>query len=188
MKYFGLLLLALTAENFFFSRVFGLGSFLEKGFHKKNLLSFCMITVLSVTACVAAVKPLAAIFPSESAMTFVLVLLSSAVVLGLGVLARAFRPDLFEQAEAYFPSLIVNTVACALAILKDTSLGFGAAVVYAVGAGLGILLAGWLMSLVLDRVRFADVPEAFKGLPIALICASLLSLLFTAFGGLELLF
>ena len=66
-------------------------------------------------------------------------------------------------------------------------LGFGAAyleaLVCAVGAGVGFMLAMVMFSGVRKRVEACDPPAPFKGLPITLIAAAITSLSFMGFGG-----
>ena len=56
-------------------------------------------------------------------------------------------------------------------------------VVNAFGAGVDFMLAIILFAGVRQRVDTADVPKAFKGMPIALITASLMSMGFLGFSG-----
>ncbi|HPQ47903.1 MAG TPA: Rnf-Nqr domain containing protein, partial [Clostridia bacterium] len=64
------------------------------------------------------------------------------------------------------------------------SYGFGMSVLYGFSAGLSFTVALILFSGIRERLETADVPEAFKGLPIALISAAFLSLAFMGFQGL----
>ena len=68
------------------------------------------------------------------------------------------------------------------------TLGFGAAyieaLVCAIGAGVGFMLAMVMFSGVRKRVEACDAPASFKGLPITLIAAAITSLSFMGFGGL----
>ena len=48
-------------------------------------------------------------------------------------------------------------------------------------AGLGFTLAIVLMSAIREKLDIESVPKAFKGTPIAFICASLMALSFMGF-------
>ena len=61
---------------------------------------------------------------------------------------------------------------------------FSQSMVNSLGAGLGYLLAMVLFSGVRSRVDTADVPECFKGVPITLVAASIMSVSFMGFTGL----
>ena len=55
--------------------------------------------------------------------------------------------------------------------------------VSSLGCGLGFLLAMVLFAGVRSRLEEADPPEAFKGLPITLVSASIVALSFMGFNG-----
>ena len=67
------------------------------------------------------------------------------------------------------------------ALVRVTDRG---ALVCAVGAGVGFMLAMVMFSGVRKRVEACDPPAPFKGLPITLIAAAITSLSFMGFGGL----
>ena len=52
-------------------------------------------------------------------------------------------------------------------------------------SGVGFFIALVLFSSIRERMEFAECPRAFRGLPIALIAASLLALAFMGFSGLK---
>ena len=55
--------------------------------------------------------------------------------------------------------------------------------VSSLGCGLGFLLAMVLFAGVRSRLEESNVPKCFRGLPITLIAASIVSLSFFGFGG-----
>ena len=65
----------------------------------------------------------------------------------------------------------------------QNSYNFIESVVYGITGGLGFLLAMVLFSGVRRRVDEAEPPKAFKGMPITLISAALVSLSFMCFAG-----
>ena len=60
---------------------------------------------------------------------------------------------------------------------------FGYVLFYALGAGLGFMVASWLIYEALDKLQSPEVPKAFSGLPALLIYIGILSLAFFGFGG-----
>jgi electron transport complex protein RnfA len=60
---------------------------------------------------------------------------------------------------------------------------FGEAMVNALGAGLGFLLAMFIFSGVRTRLETSNIPESLKGLPITLISAAIVALSFLGFSG-----
>lgn len=63
--------------------------------------------------------------------------------------------------------------------------GFWGASFYGFCAGIGYLAALFISANALERVRFSSPPAAFKGLPIALVTASIISLAFMGFSGIS---
>ena len=58
------------------------------------------------------------------------------------------------------------------------------AIFFGFSAGLGFTMALILFSGIRERLETCDIPESFKGMPIALIAASLVSVAFVGFAGL----
>ncbi|MBP3853827.1 MAG: electron transport complex subunit RsxA, partial [Erysipelotrichaceae bacterium] len=54
---------------------------------------------------------------------------------------------------------------------------------YSIGTPLGFALMLYIFSTIRERLELSDVPEFFKGNPIALIVAAIMSMAFTAFAG-----
>ena len=62
--------------------------------------------------------------------------------------------------------------------------GFVESMVNSLGAGLGYMLAMVLFCGVRSKVDNADMPECFRGIPITLAAASIMSVSFMGFSGL----
>ena len=55
--------------------------------------------------------------------------------------------------------------------------------VYALASGVGFTIALVIISSIRERLDIAPIPTAFKGVPVALITAGIMSLAFFAFKG-----
>jgi len=58
--------------------------------------------------------------------------------------------------------------------------------IYGFAAGIGFTLALVLMAGLREKLDMADIPKPLRGIPIAFILASLMSLAFMGFSGLSL--
>ena len=93
-------------------------------------------------------------------------------------------PSLYKALGVYLPLITTNCAVLGVTILAvDEGYNYPEALVAALGAGLGFLLAMVLFSGVRRRVDEAEPPKAFKGMPITLISAALVSLSFMCFAG-----
>ena len=66
----------------------------------------------------------------------------------------------------------------------DGMFNLGEATVYAFATSLGFGLAMVLFAGLREQLALNDVPKAFKGIPIALVTASILAMAFMGFSGL----
>ncbi len=100
------------------------------------------------------------------------------------LLVRRFSPLLHRVLGHYVPLVASNCAVLGVALLNSTaSRSLLASVFYGAGAALGFGLVLSLLAGLRERLELADVPSPFRGAPIALIVAGILSLAFLGFAG-----
>jgi electron transport complex protein RnfA len=115
-------------------------------------------------------------------ISFILVI--GAAVQLTDILIRRFSPLLHRVLGIYIPLIASNCAVLGVALLNsNASRSFVAAVFYGAGAALGFGLALALLAGLRERLQRADVPQAFRGNPIAFVTAGILSLAFLGFVG-----
>ncbi len=98
---------------------------------------------------------------------------------------KKYIPALHKTLGVYLPLITTNCAVLGVALLNiDESYGFVESVVNGLGAGVGFLIAMVMFSGVRERIEGNDIPESFKGMPIALVSAALVSMSFLGFAGL----
>lgn len=114
--------------------------------------------------------------------TFILVIASFVQLVEMFM--KKYLPALYESFGIYLPLITTNCAILGLVLLNRIN-GFNMVegLVYALGGGFGFTLAIVLMSGIRERLDLADIPEAFKGVPIALITAGILAIAFMGFTG-----
>ena len=125
--------------------------------------------------------------------TIAFILVIAALVQMVEIILKKVSPSLYQALGVFLPLITTNCCILGVAILviqKDYDLLEG--IVYALSTGIGFLLAMVLFAGLREQLELADVPKAFKGVPIALVTASLLAMAFMGFsgvdGGLKILF
>ncbi|MDC9727556.1 MAG: electron transport complex subunit RsxA [Candidatus Thioglobus sp.] len=94
-------------------------------------------------------------------------------------------PVLHQSLGVFLPLITTNCAVLGVALLNvNQDNGFLASAVYGFGAAIGFSFVLVLFSAIRERIDAADVPAAFKGAPIALITAGLMSMAFMGFIGL----
>jgi electron transport complex protein RnfA len=94
-------------------------------------------------------------------------------------------PMLYQVLGIFLPLITTNCAVLGVALLNfQERRGLLDSALYGFGAALGFSLVLVLFAAVRERVAVSDVPEPFRGNPIALITAGLMSLAFMGFSGL----
>ena len=123
--------------------------------------------------------------------TIVFILVIAALVQLVEIVLKKYIPALHASLGVYLPLITTNCAVLGVCINNvDNYMGTGAfggtfaqALFNAFGSGLGFFLAMVLFSGVRGRIEDNDAPECFKGLPITLIAAAILSLSVFGFSG-----
>ena len=123
--------------------------------------------------------------------TVVFILVIATFVQTVEMFLMKVIPPLYESLGIYLPLITTNCAVMGVALLNIKSFGMlsigkslAHTMVQGVGAGVGFLLVLYLMSGIREVLDRTDVPKAFKGVPIAFICAALMALAFMGFAGL----
>ena len=115
-------------------------------------------------------------------VTFILVI--AALVQFIEMALKKFIPALHKSLGVYLPLITTNCAVLGVTINNiDDGYSFIESMVSSLGCGLGFLLAMVLFAGVRSRLEESNVPKCFRGLPITLIAASIVSLSFFGFGG-----
>jgi len=123
----------------------------------------------------------------EYLQTIVFILVIAALVQLVEMVLRKLSPPLYSALGIYLPLITTNCAVLGVALLNiQNGYGFLESTLNGFMSGLGFFIALVLFSSIRERMSFADCPKAFRGLPIALIAASLLAMAFMGFSGLKL--
>lgn len=116
--------------------------------------------------------------------TILFILVIAALVQFVEIILKKFIPALYKSLGVYLPLITTNCAVLGVTINNVTDeYNFIESMISSLGVGLGFLLAMVLFAGVRERIENCPSPTAFKGLPITLIAASILSLAFFGFSG-----
>ena len=121
-------------------------------------------------------------FGIEYMQTIVFILVIAALVQMVEIVLKKVSPALYQALGIFLPLITTNCAVLGVAILmvqKEFTLLTG--VVFSVAMALGFALALVLFAGIRERLEVEDVPAGLRGVPIALITASLLAMAFMGF-------
>ena len=183
-----ILLTGVFVNNYILQKFLGICPFL--GVSKKfNQASGMGIAVIFVMLCAtAATYPIQkyVLEPAklEYLQTIVFILVIAALVQFVEIVLKKLIPALHKSLGVYLPLITTNCAVLGVAINNVTDgFNFVQSMFSSLGVGLGFLLAMVLFAGVRSRIENCPAPECMKGLPITLVAASIVSLVFLGFSG-----
>jgi len=127
----------------------------------------------------------------EVNLNFLRLVLFIAVIAGMvqvvELVIDRFSPALYNNLGVFLPLITVNcAILGASLFMVEREYTFTETVVYGFGSGVGWMLAIVAMATVLQKLRYADVPEGLQGFGINMIVTGLMAMAFMIFSGIVL--
>ncbi len=186
---FVILVSSILVNNFVMSRFLGICPFLgvskqvETAVGMSMAVTFVMTLASIITYLVQYI--LLAPLGLEYLQTIAFILVIASLVQLVEMIVQKVSPTLYKALGVYLPLITTNCAVLGVAILNiQYEYNLMETIVNAVGASIGFGLAIILFAGIRERLEIADIPAVFKGFPIALITASLMSMAFLGFAGL----
>lgn len=122
----------------------------------------------------------------EYLYTIAFILVIASLVQFVEMVIKKVSPDLYKSLGIFLPLITTNCAILGAVIINvQKEFNLGQSLIYAVATGLGFMLAIILLAGLRERMEEnTDMPEAVKGLPIALITSGLMAIAFLGFSGL----
>ncbi|SDM94335.1 electron transport complex protein RnfA [Acetanaerobacterium elongatum] len=183
-----ILLSAILVDNFVLKKFLGICPFLgvskklDSAFGMSVAVTFVMVLSTAVTYPIY----MGLLVPNSLGFlqTIVFILVIAALVQLVEIILKKYVPSLYKALGIYLPLITTNCAVLGVTILNiDSKYTFAQSLVNSLGAGLGFMLAMVLFAGVRSRIEAANIPEAFRGLPITLAAASVVSVAFGGFSG-----
>lgn len=116
--------------------------------------------------------------------TIIFILVIASLVQFVEMFLKKAVPPLYRSLGLFLPLITTNCAVLGVAILcQRNEYGFIRSIVFAVASGIGFTLALLIISSIRERLDISPVPQCFQGVPIALVTAGVMSLVFMAFKG-----
>lgn len=121
----------------------------------------------------------------EYLRTIAFILVIAGVVQMVEMIVHKTSPLLYQVLGLYLPLITTNCIVLGVALLNvRQAQNFMESLLTGFGAGAGFSLVLLLFAGLRERMAVADIPVVFRGAPIALVTAGIMSLAFMGFAGL----
>ena len=189
LGYFILVINAMLVNNMVFHHILGICPYLgvSKKIDTSLGMGLAVMFVMTLSSLVAFLvhRLILVPFGVQYLQTVSFILVIASLVQLVEMILKKYSQPLYEALGIYLPLITTNCAILGAAIInirQEHSLV--QVIFYSVGASLGFLLALLIFAGIRERLALANVPKSFKGFPIALVVAGILSLAFLGFAGL----
>ena len=183
-----ILMSAVLVDNYVLNKFLGICPFLGVSKKSDQAVGMGVSVIFVMLVATAATWPIQTYLLDPNGLgylqTIVFILVIAALVQFVEIFLKKFIPALHKSLGVYLPLITTNCAVLGVTINNITDeYTFIESMVSSLGCGLGFLLAMWLFAGVRERLEESDAPECFKGMPITLVAASIVSVAFMGFGG-----
>ena len=178
-------------NNVVLSQFLGICSFLgvSKSIKNSAALGVAVIFVMTIASAVAnllhtfILKPL----DLEYLNTIVFILVIAALVQVVEMFLKKSSPGIYRALGIFLPLITTNCAVLGVALTNvQDEYNFIQSVIAGFGTAVGYTIAIVLLASIRERISQTDLPKPFRGAPIVLLTAALMSIAFMGFSGLAL--
>ena len=189
MHLLAILITAIFLENFVLNQILGICPFIgvsnkmDSAIGMGLAVTFVMLLAGVSTWCVN--QYLLIPLQLEYLQTIAFILIIASLVQFIEMVIKKTAPNLYQALGVFLPLITTNCAVLGVSLLNiKKGYGLMETTFNSLGGGLGFFLALIIMASIRERLELAELPEAMKGAPIALITAGLLATAFMGFSGL----
>ena len=189
MALLSILISAMIMNNIVLYQFLGMSSFFSMSKKMESVAGLSLAVILVTVVVTVLMYPINRYvlesFGVVYIQTIVLIGVIAFVILLFDHVIKRLSGSLYSTLKGYRPFLISQCAILGIALLNVGSpKSYTEAIVFALGAGLGYGMIVISFTAIRIRLESYHVPQAFKGLPIALITAGLMALAFLGLAGL----
>ncbi len=197
MEYLSLFIKSIFVDNMIFAYFLGMCSYLAVSKNVKTALglgiavTFVLLVTLPVNYLLEnyVLKANALVEGVDlSFLSFILfIAVIAAIVQLVEMIVERFSPSLYASLGIFLPLIAVNCAIMGASLFMQQRLfnDMGEVLSYALGSGIGWLLAIVGLAAIREKLAYSDVPVPLKGLGITFITVGLMAMAFMCFSGLK---
>jgi H+/Na+-translocating ferredoxin:NAD+ oxidoreductase subunit A len=189
VAYLILIVNATLVTNMVFTYILGICPYLgvSKKIDTALGMGMAVMFVMTLSSLVTYIIQLLVLDPLNLAylqtLSFILIIASLVQLVEMAL--KKFSKPLYQALGIYLPLITTNCAVMGTAIINIRQNHNTLQVIcYSIGASLGFALALIIFAGIRERLALSKIPKSFKGFPIALVTAGILSLAFLGFAGL----
>ena len=197
--FFSLLVRSIFVDNMVFAFFLGMCSYLAVSKNVKTAIGLGIAVVFVEVITLPVNYLLQTMVLDPLGLSFLSFILFIAVIAGIvqlvEMIVERFAPALYSQLGIFLPLIAVNCAIMGASLFMQQRIGLQEtdpkyigdiwdAIAYALGSGIGWMVAIVLFAAVREKMEYCDIPKPLRGLGIAFITVGLMAMAFMCFSGL----
>lgn len=178
---------SIFASNMIFSNFLGMCSFIavSKKIKTATGLGIAVTFVLTITTVINYfLYKLVVMFNIEYLRYIIFIISIAAFVQVLEMILEKYVPNLYYALGIFLPLITVNCAILGVSLfMVIREYNFLQTVGFAIGSGLGWMLAIVSMAGIRSKIKETSIPEGLRGFPITLIITGIMAMAFIGFSG-----
>jgi len=179
---------AILIQNVLLSRFLGTCPFMGVSNQRSSAvgmgLAVVFVITLSSVISWALYNYVLVVFEMTYMKTIIFILVIAALVQIIEMFVKKVSPPLYRSLGIYLPLITTNCAVLGMAtIVGSEEYTLLTAFVFSFASAVGFLLVMYIFATLRERIDNGNVPKAFRGVPIALISAGIMAMIFAKFTG-----
>lgn len=188
MSLINLLVTSILTGNIVLTKFLGICPFIGTSNKSKNalMMGVSVTGVVTISSIITYLLYHYVLVPTDTTYlkTIVFILVIASMVQIVEIIIKNKSKKLYDSLGIYLPLITTNCAVLGVVLLNITNnYTLLEIVIYSLGSSIGFTLVIYVFSTIRERLETSSVPNSFKGIPIALITAAIMSLLFTRYIG-----
>ncbi|MBT4485115.1 MAG: electron transport complex subunit RsxA [Candidatus Latescibacteria bacterium] len=197
-RFFVIIIGVIFINNFVLAKFLGICPYIgvSKKLDSAIGMGFAVTFVMTVTSVVTWIIYMYILNPETNILggvdlsylrTIAFIIVIASLVQFVEMVIQKVSPVMYNALGIYLPLITTNCAVLGVAVLNiDEQFNFIESLVRGFGAGIGFTIALVLMAGLREKFEMSNLPRPLRGIPIAFVMASLMSLAFMGFSGLAL--
>lgn len=189
MNLISLFITSILTGNIVLTKFLGICPFIGNSNNRKNalMMGVSVTLVITLSSIITYLLYYYVLVPTDTTYlkTIVFILVIASMVQALIIILKNKFKSIYDSLGIYLPLITTNCAVLGVA-LDNISAGYNfiESVVAGLAVSIGFTIVIYVFATIRERLEIADVPESFKGTPIALITAGIMACAIAGIAGL----
>ena len=179
---------SILTGNIVLTKFLGICPFVGTSNKEKNALGMgiSVMVVVTISSILTFLAYNYILVPTDTTYlkTVLFILVIASMVQIVDIILKKYFLQLHNSLGLYLPLITTNCAVLGITLLNvNNGYNLSEVLAFSIGSSLGFTLVIYVFSTIREKIETSDVPNSFKGYPIALITAAIMALLFSRYGG-----